>query len=131
MNILLDTSAYSLLMRNHAGVRSVVEQSEEVVLTPVVFGELNAGFLRGQQTKRNRAELEEFLASPGVRMVDIDADTGELFAVIIHNLRLAGTPIPSNDVWIAASAVRHGLRLLTADRHFLKMPQVLVSLVEP
>ena len=130
MKLLLDTSAYSLLMRNHIGVKSAIEQAEEIAMNPVVIAELHAGFLKGHQTKRNRAELEEFITSSGVHIVDIDADTGEMFAVIIHGLRIAGTPIPTNDIWIAASAMRHGMRLLTADRHFLKVPQILLNLVE-
>jgi predicted nucleic acid-binding protein len=45
-------------------------------------------------------------------------------------LRKRGTSIPTNDIWIAASAMQYGLRLLTADRHFLKVPQIIVDFFE-
>lgn len=60
-----------------------------------------------------------------------DAETSERYAVILDSLREAGTPIPTNDVWIAASAMQHGLRLLTTDAHYRNVAQVIVDYLDP
>jgi predicted nucleic acid-binding protein len=64
-----------------------------------------------------------------VDTVSIDEHTSIFYAKILNDLKRAGTPIPSNDVWIAASAMQHGLVLLTADAHFQRIPQIIVSLL--
>ncbi|HYV41735.1 MAG TPA: PIN domain-containing protein [Thermoanaerobaculia bacterium] len=63
-------------------------------------------------------ELAQFLASPRARVLGLDEETADRYAVILNSLWSAGTPIPTNDVWIAASAMQHGFRVVTADQHF-------------
>jgi tRNA(fMet)-specific endonuclease VapC len=125
--ILLDTSAYSALLRGDERVRDALRQADEIRVNPVVLGELLAGFLRGGKRQKNEAELRRFLASPRVQVVGIDAQTAERYALVLASLRRRGKPIPSNDLWIAASAAQHGLRLLTLDAHFLEVEQILVD----
>jgi predicted nucleic acid-binding protein len=108
-----------------------VQRADEIFVTPVVVGELLAGFLRGRNRRKNQRELDAFLASPRVGVVTIDAETAERYAVIITALRAAGTPIPTNDVWIAASAMQHGLRVTTTDTHYTQVPQILVDYFPP
>lgn len=127
--ILLDTSAYSLLMRGHTGVAELLDAADEVYLPTVVIGELLAGFKKGNAEQRNRKILDQFVAVPRVDTLPLDEETAERYAVILDFLRRQGSPIPTNDLWIAASAMQHGLVLLTADRHFLKLPQVFVNFV--
>jgi tRNA(fMet)-specific endonuclease VapC len=122
---LLDTSAYSGLLRGHAGIKALVQKADEIILTPIVLGELHAGFLAGQQRRKNERELDEVLASPRVSVVTIDEETSTHYAAIVHWLRTAGKPIPTNDIWIAASAMQHGLPVVTTDRHFAQVPQIL------
>ncbi len=129
--ILLDTSGYSAFMRGHQEVKSAIQRAEELSVTPVVIGELLAGFLRGKNRRKNELELEGFLASPRVRTVNVDPETSERYAVIVNSLREAGTPIPTNDIWIAASAMQHGLRLLTTDAHYRTVSQIIVDFLEP
>jgi predicted nucleic acid-binding protein len=83
--------------------------------------------LIGKNEKRNRAILRDFLSSARVTLVEIDEETSERYAVIVQSLRVRGTPIPTNDLWIAASAMQHGLRVLTTDKHYLKVPQILTE----
>lgn len=128
--ILLDTSAYSAFMRGHAALKLALQDADRIALTPIVLGELGAGFRAGARQKKNEAELHRFLASPRVHVVAVDPDTAERYAVILHGLRRAGTPIPTNDIWIAASAMQHGLRILTTDVHYTRIPQVLVERYE-
>jgi tRNA(fMet)-specific endonuclease VapC len=125
--VILDTSAYSAFMRGHPGVKRILQQVDEIYLNPVILGELFSGFFRGKHRRKNEAELERFRSSPRVRMLDLDEETAVRYAVILNSLRDAGTPIPTNDIWISASAMQHGLRIVTADTHYDKVAQVLVD----
>lgn len=129
MRVLLDTSAYSAFMLGHPECKLALQQADQIYFTPVVLGELLAGFIRGKWRRKNERELRTFLSSPRVQVIDVDADTAERYAVILSGLWKAGTPIPTNDIWIAASAMQHGLRLLTRDAHFRQVPQVLVDYI--
>ena len=126
----MDTSAYAAFLRGSPGVKEAVQQADEIVFNPVVLGELIAGFLMGRNEKRNRAILKDFLSSPRVIIAEIDEETSERYAVIVHSLRMRGTPIPTNDLWIAASAMQHGLEVLTTDKHYLEVPQIITEYFE-
>ena len=128
--VMLDTSAYSAFMRGQAEVKVALQRAEEIYLNPIVLGELLAGFIRGKQRRKNEGELRTFLASPRVHVLTLDQDTADRYAVILNSLWRAGIPIPSNDLWIAASAMQHGLRILTMDAHYQRVPQVIVDYIE-
>jgi len=125
--MILDTSGYSLHLQGDETIKQALQRADEIVVNPVILGELLAGFRGGGRERRNRDILRKFLASPRVRIVDIDEETAERYAVVTDYLRRAGTPIPTNDLWIAASAMQHGLKVLTADAHYLKVPQVITE----
>jgi tRNA(fMet)-specific endonuclease VapC len=125
--VLLDTSGYSALFRGHAEIQREIQEAEEVFINPIVLGELKAGFRRGRRRSNNERKLTDLLASPRMRVVPIDEDTSEHYAVILNSLRAAGTPIPSNDVWIASTAMQHGLPIVTTDEHYSRVPQILVA----
>ena len=72
----------------------------------------------GNREKENREELEEFLDAPRVVVYTIDENTAEFYAEILTDLRKKGTPIPTNDIWIASVAFQHGLKLFSKDEHF-------------
>lgn len=127
MRLMLDTSAYSALMRGHAGIQSFLQQAERIVLNPIVLGELQAGFWRGAHRIKNENELRALLISPRVSVAVVDQETALRYAEIVGFLRRAGTPIPTNDIWIAATVMQFGLRLLTTDAHFQRVPQILVE----
>lgn len=123
--ILLDTSAYSAHARGNAEIKAVLQEVDEVYLTPVILGELLSGFAGGRHESRNRDELRRFRQSPRVIVIPIDDETAERYAVILHALRKAGTPIPTNDLWIAASAMQYGLKIVTLDAHFQQIPHTI------
>ncbi len=130
IRLTLDTSAYSAFKRGHAGVVAHLRRAEEILLPAIVLGELLGGFEAGQQSRRNRDELNLFRDSPRVRLVSIGEATAERYAVIYAALRSKGQPIPTNDLWIAASTMEHGTELVTLDRDFTHVPQILVALYE-
>ncbi len=123
--MMLDTSAYSGYLRGNPEIKLSLQQADEIFINPVVLGELLAGFIMEKSEKKNRSILQEFLSSPRVKAIDIDDETSERYAIIINYLRIRGIPIPTNDLWIAASAMQHGLKVLTTDNHYLKVPQVI------
>lgn len=126
--ILLDTSAYSAFLRGHSGLQRVVQRAREILLTPVVLGELRAGFRGGTKRERNEELLREFLSSPRVRTVPVEEETADRYAEIVSTLRREGRPIPTNDAWIAASAMQHGSYLVTTDPHFKAVRQVIADI---
>jgi tRNA(fMet)-specific endonuclease VapC len=93
----------------------------------VVLGELLAGFRCGTREAENRQELEQFLNSPRVEILSIDEETADFYATVFRALKDKGRPIPSNDLWIAASTLRHGLALATLDEHFRNIDGLLLT----
>ena len=125
-SVMLDTSAYALFKRGHQGIATALRETRSILLPAVVMGELYAGFEVGDRRQKNRDELDEFFRSSRVSLVDITNETAERYARIYAYLREAGLPIPTNDLWIAASAMEHSAELITADSHFLQLPQIMV-----
>ena len=125
--VLLDTSAYSGFMKGDPDIKLAVQQVDEIYLSPIVLGELMSGFQKGKYRKKNEQELVAFLSSPRVRTLQIDDGTARRYAVILNSLWAAGTPIPTNDIWIAATAMQYGFHLLTTDAHYTKVPQIIVD----
>lgn len=128
---LLDTSAYAALMRGHRGAKTAVQEAAELFISPVVLGELRAGFLKGGRPAENERHLDDFLASPRCDVPAIDAETARRYAAIHDYLRRQGTPVSPNDLWIAASAAQHGLTVVTLDEDYDRIPQVLVRKLGP
>ena len=116
--VLVDTNIYSLAMRGDAGVVEALRRIDRIFFSAVSLGELYTGFKAGRREKENREELARFLDSPRVTLLTIDEETAEFYAEILIGLKSQGTPIPTNDIWIAAAAFQHGLKLFTRDRHF-------------
>ena len=118
MRILLDTNAYSSLMRGDDQTAVIVRGATEILMSVVVIGELLYGFRHGSRYQRNAMDLRGFLASPYVSVLPVGQVTADFYSRIAAALRANGTPIPTNDVWIAAHAMETGAQLVSADRHF-------------
>ena len=127
MKVLLDTSAYSALLRGHQLVLEVLRRAETVAVPAVVLGELHSGFRAGNRWAENTAQLAQFLSKPSVRVLNVTEETALRYAEVDVYLRKKGRPIPRNDVWIAAVALEHGLQLLTLDVHFREIPLLLIQ----
>ncbi len=127
MKVCLDTCAYSRLMRGHEALRLFLESSTVIFLSTVVLGELHYGFKAGTRTAENERQLMAFLALPGIRVQDVTWDIAKRYAALANGLRHAGTPLPTNDIWIAATAFEVGAGLVTYDTHFCHVPGLIVE----
>ena len=118
MRRLLDTNAYVALKRGNESVARVLRESSEIVFSTIVLGELLFGFRNGNRLAKNISELDAFLDDPRVGVLAVSRTTADRFGRIAAQLRRAGTPIPSNDIWIAAQTFESGAELITFDDHF-------------
>jgi tRNA(fMet)-specific endonuclease VapC len=124
MNVAFDTNAYSDLMRGDQRRLEVVETAERIFLPLIVLAELRVGFLQESRGRENARDLQTFLNEPDVTVLAPDESTTHVYAQIVFDLNRQGTPIPVNDIWIAALVVQHGLILCTSDAHFDHLPQI-------
>lgn len=118
MRALLDSNAYSRLMRGDDQTAAVARDATEILMSAVVIGELLYGFRHGSRFDRNAADLRSFLDNLYVSFVPVGPVTADRYSRIAAALRARGNPIPTNDVWIAAHAMETGADLVSADRHF-------------
>lgn len=114
----LDTSAYGQFKRGHARLLDLIDGAEWIGMPAITLGEIRVGFLLGGRREANESELHEFLANPIVENLDVDVEVSRHYAEIVVDLRRAGTPVPTNDIWIAATAARSGAIVLSCDTHF-------------
>jgi tRNA(fMet)-specific endonuclease VapC len=122
--LVLDTSAYSNFRAGHPGTHDFIAAAEIVLIPTIVIGELEAGFQLGRRERENRTLLAEFLSEPFVSVSPVTPSVARHYGRLFVDLRRAGTPIPINDIWIAATTLDCGGHLLTFDEHFDKMPSV-------
>jgi tRNA(fMet)-specific endonuclease VapC len=124
MMIAIDTNRYVDFARGLADAVGRLRTAERILMPLIVLGELRAGFLAGARGTENEASLARFLNSPRVDVLLADEDTTHHYARLFHQLRRQGTPIPTNDIWIAALVVQHQLYLFARDAHFDHLPQI-------
>ena len=124
MRLALDTNRYTDLSRGDGFVVNLIATVDEIWLPFVVLGELRAGFAARSQEARNEAVLRRFLLKPGVGILYADEQTTHHYANVYRQLRKQGTPIPTNDMWIAALALQHSLVLCARDAHFDALAQL-------
>lgn len=124
MRLALDTNRYTDVCRAVPDVVTLVEQADGVLLPFVVLAELRGGFALGRRGAENERILRRFLMKPGVEVLYADDQTTYHYAAVFRQLRRQGTPIPTNDLWIAALVLQHDLVLCARDRHFNHLPQI-------
>jgi tRNA(fMet)-specific endonuclease VapC len=120
MRLILDTNRYDDLNRGITEAVQVIATASEIWVPLIVLGELRAGFVGGSQTAPNEQLLLKFLSKPATEVLLPDASTSEFYT--FDSLRRSGTPIPTNDIWIAALASQHNLPIYSRDRHFQVVP---------
>lgn len=125
MRVALDTNRLTDLFRGDRELAKRLGTCEEVWIPLFVLGEMKAGFYGGRERGRNEALLQKLLAKTTVNILLPGVETAEAYGRLFVQLKRAGTPIPNNDLWIAALALEHSLVLVTRDRHFERIPQLL------
>ena len=124
--IAIDTNVYVAFKNNDAGVIETLSNCDLIGVDITVIAELFTGFSLGGREKKNRVELEAFLDAPRVEVLQHDLETAEFYALIVKKLRTKGRPIPTNDIWIAANALKHGFALYSFDSHFQEIDGLLL-----
>jgi len=122
LRLVLDTSAYSHFRAGHLRVLDLIAAAEIVLLPTIAIGELESGFVLGRRERENRTLLAEFLSEPFVSILPVTPAVAHYYGRLFAGLRRAGTPIPINDIWIAATTLDCGGHLLTFDSDFDKVP---------
>jgi len=125
VRVALDTNRLTDLFQGDAELADRLGECDEVWIPLIVLAEMKAGFLGGSQQSRNETLLRTLLGKPTVGILLPARETAEHYARLFVQLKRAGTPIPDNDLWIAALALEHDLQLITRDRHFECVPQLL------
>lgn len=124
MRVALDTNRYRDLCEGDEEVVGLLEEAESVHVPLIVIGELRAGFAVGRKGRENEAVLQRFLMKPGVEILYPSDATTRHYASLFRQLRQQGTPIPTNDLWIAALVLERDLVLCSRDGHFRNIPQL-------
>jgi len=125
LKVALDTNRLTDLFQGDAELADQLGECDEVWIPLIVLAEIKAGFYGGSQQRRNEVLLQSLLAKPTVGILLPARETAEHYARLFVQLKRAGTPIPDNDLWIAALVLEHDLLLITRDRHFEQVPQLL------
>jgi predicted nucleic acid-binding protein len=116
--IILDTNGYTAFKLGKPEAIELIQHVSQIGINSIVLGELLGGFALGNQRERNEQELNRFLASPRVITLEITSQTAAFYARVFLDLRQKGRPIPTNDMWIAASALQYDYAIFTYDQHF-------------
>ncbi len=125
MRVALDTNRLTDLFQGDRALAQRLGACEEVWIPLVVLAEIKAGFYGGARPHQNETLLRELLAKTTVGVLLPSRETAEHYARLFVQLKRAVTPIPDNDLWIAALALEHDLLLITRDQHFQRIPQLL------
>jgi len=129
MKIILDTSAYVGFKRNVPDFVEIIVNAESILFSAIVLGELMFGFRNGTKFQENMNDLNKFLDHESVEIVQIGQITSDRYSRIASQLRSQGTPVPTNDIWVAAQTMEHGAELITSDRHFQNISGLVYTLL--
>ena len=123
--VLLDTSIVIAIFDGESAALSHLRQASEVFLPSTVIGELFFGAAKSTRVEENRKKLEDFVSVNSI--LPCDFDIAREYGRVKFKLREKGRPIPENDIWIAATALHHGLVLVTRDAHFGEVDGLLIE----
>jgi tRNA(fMet)-specific endonuclease VapC len=114
--VILDTNGLSAVAEGESALEPILRKVAQIAIPVIVLGEYRYGISQSRNRKHYERWLAEYL--PTFRILDVDERTTLSYSAVRTELKRAGTPIPSNDVWIAALCRQHSLPLLSRDQHF-------------
>lgn len=120
--MILDTNALSAFLKEDRAVLRYVDDADAFCIPVIVLGEYRHGLSGSRDRAELTAKLDALIADATV--LTVDEFTTRVYAAVRAELKSAGTPIPENDVWIAALVRQHHMPLLTRDRHFDQVAQL-------
>ncbi len=129
MKILMDTSAYVGFKLNKPELVDIIINAESILISPIVLGELMFGFRNGIRFEENMDDLNKFINHEVVDQVQIGRITSDRYSRIAAQLKRHGSPIPTNDIWIAAQTMEHGAELISSDLHFEKVSGLVCTII--
>jgi len=121
MKLILDTSAYTGFKLGYSRLVEYLVRADTIFVSPIVLGELMFGFRNGSRFSENMEDLNLFLSHPAVETITLSEVASDRYSRIACQLKQQGTPIPSNDIWVAAQTMETGAELVTMDNHFEKI----------
>jgi predicted nucleic acid-binding protein len=128
--LLLDTNVLIRFFRSDRKIAGIISAYEKILVPAIVIGEFMAGVDTKTACGQKQLEvLEAFLDSPSVGIIPVTENTASAYARIFRFLKANGTPIPQNDIWIAACAADAGALLVTSDAHFTTIPLLDINVV--
>ena len=123
--VVIDTNVLIECFQNNQSISEAISQYDRILICPAVLGEFKAGIdVNTRRGKKVKALLDEFLDDPAVAIVPCTDETADYYARIFRTLKDNGTPLPTNDMWIAAAALEHGAAVLSSDGHFSHVPML-------
>lgn len=125
--VLVDTNVVIALFAGDPQATGYLGKCSDLFLCVPVLGELWYGTLASARVKENMHRLQRFAAS--LVILSCDAGTTGHFGEIKFGLRRKGRPIPDNDIWIAAIARQHSLRVISRDSHFVEIDNLDVDIL--
>jgi tRNA(fMet)-specific endonuclease VapC len=114
--VILDTNGLSAIAEGEPSLEQLLRKTHQISIPVIVLGEYRYGISHSRDRQRYEQWLTEYLQM--FEILDVDEGTSVSYAAVRSELNKAGTPIPTNDVWIAALCRQHSLPLLSRDRHF-------------
>lgn len=124
--VLVDSNIFIDLFGGIRDAAPKLAEADRIFISPLVLGEVRAGFGESRKDLARKAILDDFLSLPYVEIVPVSDTTAEYYAGLFRYLKRIGRKIPDNDLWIASQALEHGTVLLTRDAHFSGIPNLRV-----
>ena len=124
-NYLLDTNiVISLFDKDNSTIENI-KNANKIFIPSVVIGELYYGAFNSFKKEENINKINQFCIDANI--INCDSLTALFYGRIKKELKDKGNPIPENDIWIAALAQQHNLQLVSRDKHFEKINNIIIS----
>jgi len=120
--MILDTNALSALLAGGPMIADVLKHVQRIAIPAIVLGEYRYGLKRSSRAQMIERYLDQLESVSDI--LSVTQITARIYADLRETLRKSGTPVPENDLWIAALAVQTGHPLVTRDHHFERIPGV-------
>lgn len=115
-NYLLDTNIIIGLLVNDSKIVSELKKNIKISMPTIVLGELFYSAMNSIRKNENLSKVQRLAES--IMVLNVDFNTALFYGEIKSSLKKKGTPLPENDIWIAALSIQHKLRLVSRDNHF-------------